>query len=242
MTPPDRQYNLRVWDILSHHMLRELGIPSLVVSLVLFVSAMTLLGASVSELRAAYGRVQQSNEAILQVSMVNTDILRVEMIVRGYALSGDPIYLRWQKEAVRNLRNRIATFAPLFSATDDTRGDVVNLRRLTEQHIATFDGMARRVPSDRQRVIAEIVDYGKKVKRRAIENLLVDMRADLAQRLAVQQQDAESRVVNAYRYAAGISAVALLFGAFGFALLLRHRGGQLPVRRIAGQGRLARGS
>lgn len=223
MTPHYRA-SLQVWDILDRGLLRELGIPSLLVALVLFVSAMTLLGTNVSEMRAAYGRVQQSNEAILQAAMVNTDILRVEMIVRGYALSGDPVYLRWQEEAERNLRARVAGFGPLFSATADERADVAALRGLIEEHIAYFDRLARQVPVDRQRVITEIVDYGKQAKRRPIEDLLVDMRADLAQRLAGQQEDAEARVIGAYRYAIGISAVALLFGALGFALLIHNRG------------------
>jgi CHASE3 domain sensor protein len=217
------QRHARLWEVLEMGLFRELGVPTLVVSLVLFVSAMTLLGANVSELRSGYARVQQTNAALLQIAMVNNDILRDDMVVRGYALSGDPIYLKWQKMAKDSLRTRLVALDKMLADDPDQHAEMQVLKKLVDGHIATFDRLAGLVPTDRSRVIAEIVDYGKKVKRRPIENMLAHLRIDETQRLAERQSEAETRVVSAYRYAIGISTLALLLGAIGFALVIHDR-------------------
>ena len=214
---------LRLWEFIDRGLLHELGIPALVASLVLFVCAMTLSEANISEMRSGYARVQQTNEALLQIAMVNNDILRDDMVVRGFALSGDPIYLKWQKMAKDSMRTRLGTLEKLLADDPDLRVDIVALKELVAAHIAYFDRLSQMVPTDRDRVIAEIVDYGKKVKRRPIETLLVDMRNDETRRLSELQYDAEMRVVGAYRYAIAISSLALLLGAFGFALVIHDR-------------------
>lgn len=214
---------VRFWDFLERGLLRELGVPALAASLVLFVSAMTLLGANLSELRAAYAQVQQTNQALLEIAMINADILRIEMTVRGYALSSNPDYLGWQKMAEDGLDTRLASLDMLVRDDPDGVRDISQLRTLLADHRAYFRSMAKLVPSDRDRVIAEMVSYSKKVKRRPIENLLLDMRNDETRRLADQQHEAEGRVVAAYRYAIGISSIALLLGAIGFALILSDR-------------------
>lgn len=222
MTPSGYRRN-RIGEFLDQGLFRELGVPALAVSLVLFVSAMTLLGANLSELRASNGRVQQTNEVILQLAMVNTDILRIEMTVRGYALSGDPDYFTWLKMAEEADRARLDALEKEASGDADERSDVTTLKRLLAAQSAYFNQLIQRLATDRAGVIAEIVDYSKKVKRRPIENLLANMRDDQMRRLREQQQVAEDRVVDAYRYAIAISSLALVFGAAGFALILSAR-------------------
>jgi CHASE3 domain sensor protein len=214
---------LRIWEFLDHRPVRELGLPALVASLVLFVSAMTLLGASVAELRTSYARVQKTNEALLEIAAVNSDILRIEMTVRGYALSGDENYLVWQQMAQDALDLRVARLENLVADDPDERTDIAKLRKLLRTHESYFDAMAKLVPGNRERVVAEMVEYSKKVKRRPIENLLADMRADETRVLALEQRSAETRVVRSYRYAIGISLIAFLFGALGLALILHDR-------------------
>ena len=229
MTPADRK-PLRIWEFLELELFRDLGIPALVVSLVLLVSAMTLMGASVSELRSSYARTQQTNQALVEIAMMNTGILRVEMTVRGYALSGDTSYLTWQKMAKDGLNVRLATLDKLFGDSQEERAGIAALRRLLAAHMAYFDRLALLVKDDRPSAIAEIVDYSKKVKRRPIEDLLVDLRNGQTRRLGDQHREAETRVVSAYRYAIAISTLAALFGAVGFALLLLDRRGRRQVR------------
>jgi|GEM_PF-1260785 len=214
----------RAWDILEAGILREMGLPMLVVSLVLFVSAMTLLGANVSEMRRGYARVQQANEALLELETVNNDILRIEMTVRGYALSGDPIYLTWKQMAESGLHDRVAVFDTTFG--ENQHANVANLKHLLAEHCYFFDRLAERVPNEREAVVAAVVAYGKKVGRKGIEDLLVAMRSVEVKKLAQEQVLAENRVINAYCYAIGMSAAALLFAGFGFALLAHDRRGR----------------
>lgn len=213
----------RYWDILDAGILREMGLPMLVVALVLFVSAMTLLSANVSELRQGYARVQQSNEALLELEAVNSDILRLEMTVRGYVLSGDPIYLTWKQMGASALQDRLATFDSQFRNDAVQMAYVKTLKVLLTDQSVFFDGLVRRTPSDRNGVIADIIGYSKKVGRRPIEDQLLAMRANEMKSLAQQQVQAERRVVSAYRYAIGMSAAALLFASLGFALLVHDR-------------------
>lgn len=213
----------RFWDFLDKGLLRELGVPALVASLVLFVSAMTLLGANVSELRASYARVQRANDVLIEIASINSDILRIEMTVRGYALSNDPQYLYWQQMATDGLDLRVARLEKMVADDPDERADIVTLKKLLRDHGSYFGSMIKMATADRARLVAEMVDYSKKVKRRPIENLLSDMRADETRVLALEEREAETRVVNAYRYAIGISMVALLLGALGFTLILHDR-------------------
>ncbi|MDR3528090.1 MAG: CHASE3 domain-containing protein [Rhizomicrobium sp.] len=213
----------RLWDILDAGTLREMGLTLLIVSLVLFVSAMLLLGANVSELRQGYARVQQSNGALLELASVDTEILRVEMTVRGYVLSGDPMYLTWKQMETSALQDRVASFDSVFRDDPAQMANVKTLKRLLNEHRVFFDDLSRRAPSDRAAVIADIIAYSKRVGRRSIEDHLLTMRANEMKSLAQQQLLAETRVVNAYRNAIGISAAALLFASLGFTLLLQDR-------------------
>jgi CHASE3 domain sensor protein len=213
----------RLWEFLDQGLFRDLGLPALVASLVLFVSAMGLLSTNISEMRTGYARVRETNEALLQIAMVNADILRIEMSVRGYALSGDASYLAWQGMAEQALQNRLATLEKTVADDPGQRREIETLKSLVAAHWAHFNAMAKLVPVDRNRMVAQMVDYSKKVKRRPIEDLLVTIRTTEARRLAEEENDAERRVVVGYRYAAGIAMIALLLGGLGFALILHDR-------------------
>lgn len=220
MVAPSRA---RFWDVFDTGVLREMGLPMLIVSLVLFVSAMTLLSTNVSELRQSYARVQEANEALLELESVHNDILRVEMTVRGYLLSGDTIYLTWKQFGTSAMMDRLATFDTVFGRDPEQRINVKKLKMLLLEHCAFFDRLAARAPTEHDRVVAEIVAYGRRVGRRGIENLLLTMRAREMKILGLQQADAETRVVDAYRYAIGMSAAALLLASLGFTLLVHDK-------------------
>jgi CHASE3 domain sensor protein len=213
----------RFWEFLEHGLLREIGFPLMMVSLVLFVAAMALLGINVSEMHRSYARVQRVNDALVQIAMVNADILRVEMIVRGYALSGDPIYNTWKDEADGNLRTRLKALTAAFSGQPEQQADFERLRGMLQEHHATWDRLMRLVPVDKTRVIAEVVIYGKAARRKLIERMLVKLREDEGSLLQQRQRAAEDQVVGAYRSAVGISTLALILGALGFAFVLPGR-------------------
>jgi CHASE3 domain. len=213
----------RLLDFLEAGFLRELGLPTLVVSLVLFVSAMTLLGANVSELRRSYARMQQYNETLIELEAVDNDILRVEMTVRGYILSGDPIFLTWKQMGSARLADRLSAITASFSGDPVQRANAEKLKKLLSEHGALFDNLAKRAANDRDQVVGEIVAYGRRVGRRDIENMVVTMRTRAMKELAEEQLKAETRVVNAYRYAIGMSSAALILAGIGFGLLMHDR-------------------
>lgn len=213
----------RLWEFVDAGILREMGLPTLVVSLVLFVSAMVLLGANISELREGYLRVQHSNLALLELEGVDNDILRIEMTVRGYVLSNDPIYLTWKEMSSSRLHDRVAGFDVLFGHDPGQRSRLKRLRRLLDEHCLYFDSLAKRAPAEHRQVVSEILDYGKKIGRRGIEDTLVEMRTAEMRELAEGQLQSENRAVQAYGYAIGMAAAALFLAGIGFALLVHDR-------------------
>lgn len=219
VAPPPRRF----MDTIESGLLRELGLPTLIVSLVLFVSAMMLLGANVSELRRGYARVQHSNEALLALETVENDILRVEMTLRGYILSGDPIYLTWKEMGEAQMNDQLSTVDTLIANDPVQRGNLKQLKQMLAEHCSYFEKLAKRVPTERDKVVAEIVSYSRHAGRHGIENLIVAMRASETRQLAIDQLAAENRVVSAYRYAIGMSLAALILAAIGFSLLLHDR-------------------
>jgi CHASE3 domain sensor protein len=216
-------------SLLNPGLLKEIGLPALMVSLVLFVSAMALLGANVSEMRNSYSRVQRVNETLIQIAMVNADMLRAEMIVRGYALSGDPVYLVWKDEADGNLRKRLAALGKMFADEPAQRTDLSRLRVLLREHAGTLDNLVNMIPTDKVLVTAKIVEYGKAARRVPIEKLLLTMSARENRLLEKRQRSAEALVEEAYHSAVAISGVALILGAFGFAFVFQ--GARLERRR-----------
>jgi len=219
----DHRPRTRFWEFLEVGLLQQIGFPLLTVSLVLFVGAMVLMGANVSEMHRSYARVQRVNDSLLQIAMVNADILRSEMIVRGYALSGDPVYVTWKDQAERNLRNRLAALSVTFSGEPAEESQFEQLRAMLREHSATWDRLMRLVPVDRQRVVEEMVAYGKSARRAPIERLLSRLRTQETALLEQRQLLAEDQVASAYRSAVGISTLALILGSLGFAFVMQSR-------------------
>lgn len=221
----------RLIEIVETGLLRELGLPALAVSLVMFVSAMTLLSANVSELRHSYANMQRSSEALLVLETIANDVLRVEMTVRGYLLSGDEVYLTWKDLGAARMHDQLQTAANLLNDDSKQRDNLNKLSALLAGHCAYFDALAKRAPRERETVIAEIVAYGRRVGRRPIELQIAAMRSREIKELALEQRQAEKRVVGAYHSALGLSAAALLFAGIGFSLLVhdrRHKRQQRP--------------
>lgn len=213
----------RLREVLDQGLFRDLGLPALMASLVLFVSAMGLLGTNVSELRTGYERVQRTNEALLQIATINTTFLRVELAARGYIMSGDPEFTRRQALAHHALHMRLDKLDEVVGENAHEHQDVVMLTKLLNEHCAYFEEMTKLAATDRAQVIAKVLDYSRQAKRRPIDDLLNHLRNDEAVRLAELAKLAEARVVAAYRYAVAISAIALMLGGFGFALILHDR-------------------
>jgi CHASE3 domain sensor protein len=202
---------------------RDLGLPGLMASLVLFVSAMTLLGTNLSELRASYVRVRQTNEALLQIATINTTVLRVELAARGYIVSGDPEFVRRQALAHHSLQMQLVKLDEIVGADAHEHQDVVMLTKLLNEHGAYFEDLTKQVVTDRAQAIAKMLDYSRTMKRRPIDNLLAHLRNDETVRLVDLERNAERRVLLAYRCAIAISAIALMLGGFGFAMILQDR-------------------
>jgi CHASE3 domain sensor protein len=210
-------------DFLERAGLRDVGVPTLLAAVVLFVTAMTMLSANVSAVRESYGRVQRSNSVLLDIAEINTLVMGIDMTVRGYALTDNPDFLVYEADNRDRLGIRIDHLASLASDDPAQRARIAKLRALVARHVEVFAQLSSLGPGHAKEVAAVIVDPEKRKIRYAAQNTLTAMHDGEMKRLAARQQAAEHQVSHAFYLALGIIAFAFVAGGVGFALTLFGR-------------------
>jgi len=66
---------LETADFGSSRLLRQIGTPTLIGSVVLLISALLLLGANVSALRNSFAWVQRTDDVLVQLAAVETRLV-----------------------------------------------------------------------------------------------------------------------------------------------------------------------
>ena len=205
-------------DFLERAGLRDVGVPTLLAAVVLFVSAMTMLGANVSAVRESYGRVQRSNSALLDMAEINTLVMGIDMCVRGYALTDNPDFLVF--EADNRHRLGIAIDKLAFQESDNAAqaASIAKLRTLVVRQEALFSQLSSLGPGHAKEVAAAIVDPEKRKIRYAAQDTLTVLHDGETKLLIARQQAAERQVSRTFYLALGIVALAFIAGTIGFAL------------------------
>ncbi len=203
--------------------LREVGVPTLLTSVVLVVAAMTMLGNNVSSLRGSYGWVQRSNNVLLDISEINTLVMGVDMTVRGYALTDSPDFLVYEADNVNRLNESIDALDRLALDDPGLKANVVKLRGLVAKQDELFSGLSSLGPGHAKEVGAAIADPAKRETRYAVQRLLTAIHDREIKRLAARQQAADHDVTHAFNLALGLVAFAFVAGAVGFAMTILGR-------------------
>jgi len=210
-------------DFLERAGVRDIGVPTLLAAVVLFVSAMAMLGANVSALRESYGRVQRSNSVLLDMAEINTLVMGIDMTVRGYALTDNPDFLVYEADNRNRLCIRIDHLASLVLDDPEQSARIAKLRALVARHEEVFSQLSSLGPGHAKEVAAVIVDPAKRKIRYAAQDTLTAMHDNEMKRLSAHQQAAERQVSHTFNLALGIVAFAFIAGAVGFALTLLGR-------------------
>jgi len=203
--------------------LREFGVSALVAAVALFVAAMAMLNQNVVEIRQSFTWVERAHAVQTRIDTINARLAGVEMTVRGFALTGDPMFLRRYNQthgyltaAMRELHN-LATVEPALQA------DEADLEMAVARHGALYGSLIGLGPQ-RQSIVAEaITDPAKRRLTAGVINALNRMEAIEQRLLAERHADAEHRARTTYRLAFGIAGLAFLAGSLGFALTLFGR-------------------
>jgi CHASE3 domain sensor protein len=211
-------------DFLDRASLREVGVPTLLAAVVLFVAAMSMLGNNVSALRESYGWVQRSNNVLLDIAEINTLVMGVDMTVRGYALTDKPDFLLYEADNRHRLGIAIDNLASLASDDPGQSVSIVKLRALVARQEEVFVQLSSLGPGHAKDVAAAIIDPATREKRYAVQRALTALHDDEIKRLAARQREADRQVSHAFNLALGIVVFASIAGALGIALMLYGRG------------------
>jgi two-component system, LuxR family, sensor kinase FixL len=214
----------RIKARLQHGHLRQAGTSCLFGAVVLLLSGMMLLGANVSKLRDSYNWIQRSNAVLLQIAEVDAKLVGVEMTVRGYALTDDPAFLRYQKYEREHVTAAMDKLAALIGADASHAASFGLLKSLVAKRLALYTYLSGLGPGHAQEVAAAIRDPAKRDDMLNARVLLVHFRDQEMRLLAERQNAAAEQAAGSYELAFVIVVLAFVLSAMGFAFMLYGRG------------------
>jgi CHASE3 domain sensor protein len=226
--------------------LRDMGLPSLFGAVVLLVSATLMLGANISALHSSLKWMEHSQQVLTRISELETGVLGAELTVRGYALTGDASFIRYQQTGRRRFQTVRADLERLMVWEPQRAAEFRRTMQDLTRHTQILDGLAGLGPGKSQVVARAIVDPAVRANVRSTRNGLAGLRAKELRDLAVRQREMTSQIFRAFFLAMGIIVAAFILAALGlFATQLRGlRNGREanPDRRIGNQNLQPRGS
>jgi CHASE3 domain sensor protein len=200
--------------------LREFGISALVAAVALFIAAMAMLNQNVADLRQSITWVEQSYVVQKRLDAVNNRLAGVEMTVRGYALTGDPAFLRRHRKTHDYLAVVMHELHDMAAVEPALLADYTELEKAVGLHEALYSSLIGLGPRQQAAVAEAITNPAKRQFNERAINALNHMEAIEQRLLAERHAVAELRARRTYGLALGIAALAVLLGSVGFALTL----------------------
>jgi CHASE3 domain sensor protein len=192
--------------------LKELGLPIIFGAVVLFASALMLLSVNISALRANLGRIEHSQQVLMQNAELETGILGDELTVRGYGLTRDARFLRFQERERARSQRALDALTRLMAADPERSKLFQTVRRDVVEHMANY-GKLRGAAAD---VVAKaIVDPAIRANMRRTRDGLAALRSAEVRDLGDRQREMTGQITFAFLLAIGIILAAFVLGGFG---------------------------
>jgi CHASE3 domain sensor protein len=195
--------------------LRELGLPTMFGAIVLLVSATLLLGANISALRANLAQIAHAQQVLNKISELETGLLGEEMIVRGYALTGDSSFLRMQNSGAHNREIACIELARLMASNPQRADMFQQVMRDVAKHVEIFSGLNGLGPDKAAVVARAIVDPQVRANMRNVRRGLRQLRTAELNDLGARQRDVTEQLGKAFSLAIGIIVTAFVLGGIG---------------------------
>jgi CHASE3 domain sensor protein len=170
----------------------EMGKAMLVAGLALLAASAILLVSAEHDLRKNNAEVQRSNAALLQLAEINSLVIGVDYSARGYALTGEQLFLDHENEKQQGLKLGLADLIRL--ADPEQADDIAQLTRLIDRHAAVYAQFVKMGPGHAKEMAALITNPVERQKRydvlAALQSLHEKLMANLLshQALAEKQQ------------------------------------------------------
>lgn len=205
--------------------LSEMSKAMLVAGLALLVATAVLLLSAERDLRRSNEAVQRTNAALLQLADIELLVIGVDYSARGYALTGEQLFLDHEHEKQRDLKLGLAELGRL--ADSDHAEDVAQLRRLIDHHAVVYAQFVKTGAGDTKSMAALITNPAERQKRYAVLDDLHTLRSGLMTDLVDHQVRAEKQQRYTLILTFVIVAIAFLGGIMEMAVktVLRRRRG-----------------
>lgn len=192
-------------------------------AVVLLVSATLLLGANISALRGNLAWMEHSQRVLNQISGLETGLLGEEMVVRGYALTGDSSFLKRQRSGARDREAASNELFRLMAARPQRAGQFRLLMRDVARHVEIFGKLEGAGPDKAAIVARAIVDPAVRDNMRRVRVGLRQLRTAELDGLAAHQREITDQLGRAFLLAVGIIVTAFVLGGIGiWAAQLSH--------------------
>jgi CHASE3 domain sensor protein len=188
----------------------EVGQAMIVTGLVLLVSAAVLLLTTEAKLRQSNSDVQRTTSTLLQIQEIESLVIGVDYSARGYALTGQALFLDHEHEKQARLKQAVLELSALSPPSQ--RADVKKLGELAETHAAVYAALVSQGPNHVKEVAAAITDPGERKKRFAVIAALDSLRQEALHALAREQADAVRQLRHTSILTFIIVAIAFLGG------------------------------
>ncbi len=191
--------------------LSEMSKAVLVAGLALVAASAVLLVSAEHDLRRNNTAVQRSNAALLELAEINSLVIGVDFSARGYALTGEKLFLDHESAKQRDLKLGLAELTRL--AEPKQADDIARLTRLIDRHAAVYAKFVKLGPGHAKEMAALITNPGERQKRydalKALQSLRGTLMADLLHHQAVAEQQQRFTLILTF----AIVAIAFL-GSF----------------------------
>lgn len=194
--------------------LRELGLPTLFGAIVLLGSATLLLFVNVSALRANLGSIEHSQQVLMRIADLENGILGDELSVRGYALTGDPRFLAYQKNERAKCDAARAALTRLGAAEPEHAAEYRQVMQYVGWHMDAF-GKLTQGENVSLVVSRAIVDPVIRANMKRTRNGLAALRKQEVQDLGDRQRLMANQISRAFALAIGIIVAAFVLGGVG---------------------------
>ena len=196
--------------------------PTLFVAVVLLLCAITLMGTSYTRFRETNAEVHRATSVLLQIAEVDSKLVGMEMTVRGYALTDDPVFLKRENYERIHLVSAMQQLDRLIAQESSQRESFAHLRAVVAKRMALYAYLSG-LGSDRVREVARVItDTDKRremLSGRLALNALRDRELKLLQdRQAVQERDAW----HTFLIVISIIAAAFVLGGIGLLVSRLH--------------------
>jgi CHASE3 domain sensor protein len=207
--------------------LRELGMPALFGAGVLLISATLLLGVNIAAMRANLAWIGNTQQILLNLAEAESGVVGDQLTVRGYALTGDPRFLRYQKNERARLARALEQLTGLTAADPASAARIAEIRRLVKRHTDYYDSITGLGPEHAGIVAKAINDDKKRAIMFQTRGALAAFRTGEVHALGEKQGSLTRQLSQSFYLAVGIIAGAFLLGGLGLvASQLRF-----PIRR-----------